>query len=170
MVRISKLQLIVLMGVVFLLFSCRKKENYTDAPFISFKSFTKIQNNTAIDEKGLITFSFTDGRGDIGLAASDTLAPFNPGGPYYYNFFIHYFELQKGIWTEVIPPLPFNARIPVVNPSGKEMPLSGEIEMEVFINNQLSVYDTIRFEFYILDKGLNQSNTIATSEIIVKKH
>ena len=166
----SKLRLILLFFVFIGLFSCRKKENYPDVPAIQFKSFAKIQNSSAIDDKGVITFSFTDGKGDIGLAADDTLAPFNSGSPYYYNYFIHYFERQKGVWTEVIPPLPFNARIPIINPSEKEMPLSGEIQMETYINNPLSVYDTIRFEFYILDRGLNQSNTVTTSEIIVKKH
>ncbi len=166
----SKIQLIIAISVFLLLLSCKKKESYPDIPAIQFKDFSKIANNTIIDEKGVITFSFTDGNGDIGLSPEDTLAPYNPGSPYYYNFLIHYFEKQKGNWTEVVPPLPFNARIPLINPSGKEMPLSGEIQMEVYINNQLSVYDTIRFEFYILDRGLHQSNTVTTPDIIVKKH
>ena len=170
MINYSKLQLFIVLTALAFLIACRKQENFPDVPSIAFKSFAKIPNGTLIDQKGNITFSFADGKGDIGLSASDTLAPFNPGSPYYYNFFIHYFERQKGIWTEVIPPLPFNARIPIVNPSGKEMPLTGDIQMEIYINNQASAYDTIRFDLYILDRGLNKSNTITTPEIIVKKH
>ncbi len=153
-----------------ILFSCRKKENYPDTPHIEFKSFSKIQNATIYDDKGIVTLSFTDGNGDIGLAMGDTFSPYSPGSPYYYNFFIQYFERQMGVWTKVEPPLPFNARIPLINPSGKEMPLSGDLQMEIYINNPLSTYDTIRFELYILDRALNQSNSITTPEIIVKKH
>ena len=66
-------------------------------------------------------------------------------------------------------PLTQNARIPVLNTSTANKALKGHIEVEVFINNILSQYDTIKFQFKICDRALNMSNIAQTDEIIVKK-
>jgi len=150
--------------------SCTKEEDFPEIPHIEFLDFNKIQNSGTIDEKGILKIYFTDGDNDMGLADWDTLPPFDKGSKYYYNFFISYFEKQHGEFVEVIPSVTFNSRIPVLESTSSNGALKGEIEIELFINNPFSVYDTIRFEAYIADRALHESNIISTPEIVLKKH
>lgn len=156
----------ILMGV-----SCKKKEQYPPEPIIQFVSFTNIQNSSGIDEKGILKISFTDGDGDIGLRQEDTIYPYDRSGPYYYDFFIKFYEKQNGVYKEIIidSNLTFNARLPYVEPNEDNPNIKGEIEIELFINNPLSFYDTIKFDASICDRKLNVSNIISTPDIIVKK-
>ncbi|MEI6764729.1 MAG: hypothetical protein WCM76_03745 [Bacteroidota bacterium] len=162
--------------IVFLYFSaamfiaCKKKETYPIEPHIEFMSFTKVQNSTGIDDKGKLKISFTDGDGDVGLRPEDTIAPYDTSSRYHYNFFITYYEKQKGVYKEVHLPVSNNSRIPDLTPSGDDKSLNGEIEIELFINNPFSQYDTIRFDAAIADRALHESNIITTPDIIVKKH
>ncbi len=150
--------------------SCKKKENYPDTPQIQYLDFTKIQNGTGIDDKGILKLAFTDGDGNIGLAESDTFPPFNRNSKYYYNFFIDYFEKQKGVWKLVDLKISNNARIPPITGTGPNNPTKGEIDIELYFNNYSSAFDTIAFEAYIVDRDLNESNSIRSADIIVKKH
>lgn len=169
----SKIRYLLLILTVFILHSCLEKEEFPNIPHIEYKSFTKI-NNSSFDDKGILTISFTDGDGNIGLRQKDTTAPYV--GLYYYNFIIKYFEKQNGVFTEVEfldphnnIPIVHNARIPLVKNTGSTSSLKGDIDIELFINNFTSLYDTIRFEAYIIDRDLNHSNAITTHEIIIKK-
>ncbi|HNW90154.1 MAG TPA: hypothetical protein PKN48_10860 [Bacteroidales bacterium] len=163
--------IIILMIIVLMIFlSCNKEEDFPDIPHVEFMDFTKIQNSNNIDEKGILKIYFTDGDGDMGLADSDTMPPYDKNSIYYYNFFITYFEKQHGQFVEVVPAVTFNSRIPVLTSSSSNGAIKGEIEIELFINNPFSVYDTIRFDAYIVDKALQASNVISTPEIILKKH
>lgn len=155
---------------VLFLFSCTKEEEFPPEPAITFLSFTKIPNTTSFDEKGVLKIFFTDGDGDLGLNAGDTFAPFDKNSMYYYNYFIKYFEKQHGTFVEVTLPATFNSRIPRLEASGNSKSIKGEIELELFINNPFSAFDTIRFEAQIADRALNLSNVITSPEIIVKKH
>ena len=152
-----------------LMFSCTKRDHYPDTPEIQYVDFTKIQNGTGIDDKGVLKISFTDGKGDIGLDSNDVNPPFNFGSQWYYNFFITYYEVQKGVLTKVVLPNSNNARIPPVS-DGSGKPVKGTIEVELYINNPFSVYDTIAFEVALADRALNMSNTIMTPYFVVKKH
>ncbi|MEI6124448.1 MAG: hypothetical protein WCQ95_12560 [Bacteroidota bacterium] len=153
-----------------ILFSCTKEESFPPEPYIEYLSFAKIQNSSAIDNKGILKIYFTDGDGDIGLSKKDTIAPFDKSSTFYYNFFITYFEKQHGQFIKVIPSVTFNSRIPVLTPTGNNKSLKGEIEIEVYFNNPFSLYDTIKFEANIADRALHISNTIITPEIVVKKN
>lgn len=170
---------ILLFVGLFFLWSCRKKEKYPAIPQIQFKSFVKILTNNGIDDKGILAITFTDGDGDVGLDAKDTVAPFNKAGEFYYNFFIKYYEKRKGVITRVDSavctsggiglPITHDSRIPRLALEGDKSPLKGTIEIKMAFNNPCSVYDTILFEAYIADRAKNLSNKIKTSEIIVKK-
>ncbi len=166
---ISNILLIILFfGIVFC-FSCKKPEQYPVIPYIEYTDFTKISNNRGVDEKGILKFSFTDGDGDIGLAPSDTLSPFNPGSQFYYNLFITYYEKQHGIYVAVNLPMTNNSRIPVITPTGQNKSIKGFVEIELFINNPSTTFDTIAYDVTIADRAFNLSNTIRTPDIIVKK-
>lgn len=167
-VRITIIIQLILLLTIFL--SCTKEEDFPEVPHIDYMDFTKIQNSNNIDDKGILKIFFTDGDNDMGLADWDTLPPFDKSSKYYYNFFITYFEKQHGEFVEVVPAVTFNSRIPLLTSSSSNGALKGEIEIELFINNPFSAYDTIRFDAYIADRALHESNIISTPEIIVKKH
>ncbi len=164
------LKMLLISGILILVLNaCQKKEDYPDTPQIEFLNFTKIQNGSSIDNKGILSLYFTDGDGNIGLAEGDTNAPFNVGSPYYYNFYINYYEKQKGNLVLVALPSPQHARIPPIVGTGDNKPTKGTLDIELFINNYSSPYDTILFEAWIYDRNLNQSNIIRTPEIIIRK-
>lgn len=163
------LQFCVILLILFIIDSCRKKEEYSVIPYIQFKSFAKISNSTAKDDKGILTITFTDGDGDIGLAEGDTTPPYNKEGEYFYDLFVIYFERQNGKLIEVTLPGQNNVRLPLISLNGKNKNIKGDIEDEIFINNINSNYDTIAFQVYIVDRALHKSNIIMTPDIIVNK-
>lgn len=161
---------VFLAGIV--MFSCKKTEDYPVEPVIKLESFFKIYNSQqGIFDRGIMTISFTDGDGDIGLGQNDTTAPFD------YNFIIRYFEIQNGdtveeelVWynkiTQSYDTINHNARIPYLTPRGSSKAIRGEIEDTLQIYNYSSEFDTIFFEAYIIDRALHESNTITTPLII----
>lgn len=155
--------------LIILGYSCKKAEEYPNVPVIKFEQFVKIPTASGKDNVGVMIISFTDGDGDVGFRVGDTLAPYQKGGKYYYNFIIKYFERQKGVYKEITLPFTNNSRIPYLTPEGKNKVLAGNIEMDLFINNPLTKFDTIRFEAYIYDRALNKSNVVTTTDIVVKK-
>lgn len=153
--------------MVLLLTSCQKEEKYSDIPHIEFISLESI-NDGSSDMDVRLTFKFQDGNGDIGLDDDDTETPFDTASVYYYNCFISYFEKQNGEFVEVELPFTMNMRIPRLSKYDKES-IEGEIYMDLYANNPFSKFDTIRYEVFIVDRALNHSNTITTSEYIVSK-
>jgi hypothetical protein len=159
-----------ILSLSFVLPSCSEDQVYPVVPAIEFISLTKIQNTSGIDDKGMLKISFTDGDGDIGLSDFDVDPPYDTGSIYYYNCFIKYFEKKNGQFEEIILPFTNNYRIPYTPPAQKGLPLVGDIDIELYINNYTSNYDTIRYEVYIVDRALNHSNTITTPELVIDKH
>lgn len=171
---VSKIIYIILILVLSIVSSCKKKESFPDIPSIEFENIVKIYNpSLGLSDRGVITISYEDGNGDIGLNPGDTFAPFNPGSRYYYNLIIDYFELQNGVLkkvpitiynpqTQKYDTLSLSARVPVLTPSGKNKAIKGEIQDTIFIYNFNSEFDTIKFEITLVDRSLNESNTVST--------
>lgn len=154
--------------LLLLLVACQPEEKFPVEPVISFVSFEKVDDGSIVDNKGKLTIHFQDGDGDLGLGESDTLPPYNRDSIYHYNFFIDYYEKQNGDYVLVELPMSNNARIPRLSSNVPES-IEGDISIDLYINNILSPYDTIRFSCYIVDRALNHSNTITTPDIVVKK-
>ena len=133
--------------------SCKKKEEVPIEPVIKYSNFV------ITGDSAKLYFTFTDGDGDIGLAKSDTG----------FDFFIKYFELQNGNWKEIVLPAPFNYRMPVINKSGKKKALQGEVIIDITPTyyNPFSNFDTLRYEFYIKDKALHESNHETTPDYAI---
>jgi hypothetical protein len=136
--------------------SCLKKEDISPIPLIAFKDFV------ANKDTANLYINFTDGDGDIGLTQNDTTPPNN------YNCFISYIEKQNGVWVKRDLPIEFNYRIPMVNTSNKKKSIKGEIKIAIkpYYYDPFSLFDTIKYELYIMDRALNKSNIISTPEII----
>jgi len=69
-----------------MLFSCMKKESYSVIPQIAFAGYYNIFDTTKIAKRGVLTISFQDGDGDIGLNSWDLEPPFDTASIYYYNY------------------------------------------------------------------------------------
>jgi hypothetical protein len=164
-----KNRILLLFTLVIVWQGCKKADSLPLAPFITFTEFRQYQYPNGIDSLGVMVLTFADGDGDIGYNPVDTLPPYDKKGNYYYNFVIKYLERQNGILKEVKLPFTNNSRIPYLTPEGKEKKLTGIIAMNLFINNPLSKFDTIRFEAFIYDRALNKSNVVQTNDIIVLK-
>lgn len=176
--RHSNIILFVLILLFLGIVSCKKVENFPIVPYIQYLGFEKIYNpDLSLYDRGVLSFSFEDGDGDIGLNSGDTLPPFNAASEYHYNLIITYFEMQNGVLTEVpitwynpqteqYDTLTLSARIPNLTPRGTNKAISGEIYDTLFIYNFNSDFDTIMFEAQIYDRALHESNVISTPLIL----
>jgi len=138
-----------------ILSSCTKTSCNEDVPTIEFSKFEQFDDKTA---KLIVTFK--DCNGDIGLNQADSIEPFQ------YNFFMEYFEKQNGAWVNIKPLIPYYYRIPILY-DGSDESVEGDIEISLAsYYNPYSNYDTIKFQIHIMDRALNESNLVETSEII----
>lgn len=151
-----------------LLIGCRHEEKYSIIPYIEFLSLEKVDNGTGHDSQATLTIHFQDGDGDIGLDNRDRNPVFAVDSPYYYNFFIDFYEKQQGEWVKIDLPTPLHARIPHLSEDVSES-IEGKLSIITYINNPMSPYDTVRLSCYLVDRALHHSDTIITPEIIVNK-
>lgn len=153
---------------ILLISSCVKEEEFSDIPAITPRSFALVFDTGQYAVRGILSFDFQDGNGDIGLSPGDTFAPFNRGGDYYYNLVIKYFEKRDSVYVEVVLDPPFSARIPLLNPDYPGKAIRG------FISDTLTLdpspaWDTVRFEYFLYDRALNKSNILTTPDIPLKR-
>jgi hypothetical protein len=139
--------------------SCLEPPDYPDTPTIGFQSITskRITDNTGTYDQVTITVSFRDGNGDLGLTNEDKVpgspwAERNPDGsfnPYYNNYYLTPY-----------PPLATD---------GREAPLRGDLSFSYnfYVGSPFRSGQVVRFDVSILDRALNQSNTVTTDPITI---
>jgi hypothetical protein len=147
---------------------CMKKQSFSEIPAISLTGLELTYDTSHVVRTGILTISYQDGNGDIGLAAGDTFPPYDSAGPYYYNFVIQHFEKINGVYHPAVDLIPFSARIPVLTPDDPNRAISGFI-VDTLILYPPPLHDTIRFEAFIYDRALNKSNLVTTPEIILRR-
>lgn len=159
--------LFIVMLLLFLVaVSCMKEKEFPIEPVIEFKSLTKI----AISPDSIllqVSFTFTDGDGDIGLPKVDSVPP----PPFDYNLFMLLYRLRNNIPEVVLFPdtIKFLGRIPIMAENPDNKPIEGVINYDINYN-LLRVFvlnDTIAFDIKIRDRALHESNVIRTPFIIV---
>ena len=170
---ISKLKIVIVFSSMCLI-SCLKPESYPNEPILEYLSFE------SLSDSGKLTFSFTDGDGNIGLDQNQLSAPFNPGSFYYYNCYINYYEMMDGEWvratsdplgnnSQFADTITYSYRIGNMTPVGQNKALKGEIEiiLEPFYFNPISNHsDSIKYSILLIDRSLNHSNLIFSSTIL----
>jgi hypothetical protein len=163
---------------------------FSDEPFISFKDIRSIPRPNK--DSLIISITYRDGTGDLGLGPNDTDPPFD-AEPYRYNYHIAaYKRLGRNDRGEVnyelvqfpTAGITFNGRFPVLKPDGKAGPIEGALDYSIPIEfppdltNERYILpgDTLRFDIFIYDRGEqrgrqnpNRSNQITTEEVIVLK-
>jgi hypothetical protein len=160
--------LFIIIIVAIALNSCKKIVQLPAVPRIEFTSFAifdtvDILGNHA--KGGRLKFYFEDCDGDLGLDVP------NDNQTDTTNLFFTLFR-KKG--TNMVPaasndPLkPSSYRIPYMERLGRNKILKGTISI-TFLYLFYSPADTIRYDFYIMDRALNKSNVASTGEIILSK-
>ena len=162
---------------------CQKKVEYPVEPKIAYEGFTYLMNpDSTFSGQGVISFSYTDGDGDLGLDDSDTLPPFGFNDTYYYNMVIDYLKSENGVFVKTpllsphVPTGPadtlvlfdtvtFNARFKRLRDSEEPKAISGTMDYKLTVQNPFSPNDTVKFEIRILDRALHESNVIQTEAI-----
>ena len=104
---------------------------------------------------------------------SDTLEPYQKSGDYYYNFFLTYFEKDDSLgWVQgknlegdfIV--LPFRLK-PVLDYSiTKGIKGNLSYDFDFYYNLFSSQSDTIKYQFFLIDRALNVSNIGETDPII----
>jgi hypothetical protein len=164
-----------LLAVIVLLAatSCNPIVDYPDEPVISFtqvvvRDSVDVLNNSV--KRVTITFHLTDGNGDIGLGTGDTTGAFHKDSIYYNNLFIREFEKIDGEFVAVSEPLGLKKyRIPDLTPSGQNKTLIADISVSLeypYSGGNPLPFSEFCYQFYVVDRELNYSNTDTTSVIV----
>ncbi len=171
--------LLILLG--FLAVACFKPPTYPDVPSIAFESIKNVPNNGS--DSIYISITWQDGDGDLGLSTTDDQPPFQAkeangaANPFYNNFFINISKRVNGRYVPVRftePTFTLNGRYPRLNEARKSA-IEGTLQytflyLYVFPDAtipRISRNDTIKFDVQIVDRALNKSNIVETSEIII---
>jgi hypothetical protein len=143
--------------------SCEPFENVSEVPEIHFKSFSRYLLDTLnmTVQAGELVFSFIDGDADFGI---DTTERFADSA----NFFLIPFRKTEGVYDSI------NAntygrkykifRSEKMDRTGGYTTIKGEIKLQIqyFLTPP---FDTIRYEFYIVDRAGHKSNVESTTDI-----
>lgn len=155
-----KILLILLLGGIISLSSCFKADVYPPEPQIEFIDFTfhdSIKEYNIL--KGVLHFSFIDGDGNVG---------FGTGANSPKTVFINKYKIENNIPVKIeLDDEIINYKVPEFSTSGNRKYLKGEI----IINSldelaPINSNDTIMYEFYIIDRDYNESNTENTGYLI----
>ena len=142
---------IILVTVMSLFFLACKKDKYTTAPQIKYKSISPTAFTNGLGEAApTITFTITDAEGDIGITASDTA-----------RIFI------KNLFTQKMDSMDF----PDIS-AGARKNLKAEVSVDIgpltgcLDPTDPPHVDTMAFEVYVKDFAKNQSNTFTTQAVL----
>ena len=172
-----KRALVILIFVLFSLASCQEKPDYPIEPKIAYEGFAYVIDADSIPTgEGVLYISYTDGDGDLGLDDADTLYPFGPNDPHYYNLLIDYLKWDGTQFMETpllswnqqnqsYDTISFNARFKRLVFNDEVKPISGTIDYKIMLYNPLSPNDVFKLRIRIIDRALHESNAIET-EII----
>lgn len=120
-----------------------------------------------VDSIIILTFSYADADGDIGIPESDTLS----GS----DFIIRYFEIQDGEPHSYIIPLSandtlnFNQRLPSLTPQGKDKSIKGTFTVRIPATPFPGYTpDSVMFQCRLFDRAGNGSQEVQTPILSLK--
>ena len=175
-----KKALVIFVFVLFALASCQEKMEYPIEPKITNKGLAYVMNaDSTFTGEVILSIGYTDGDGDLGLDDADTLYPYGPNDPHYYNLIIDYLKwdgtsfvetplLSWNQLTQTFDTISFNARFKRLVFNDEVKPISGTIDYKMTVFNPLSPDDTIKLRAHLIDRALHESNVIETEIIHFK--
>jgi hypothetical protein len=156
---------------VLLLGSCLKKLDFPIQPQLEYIGFTQFDSIESSGLIGFVNLKFTDGDGNVGLdSVLDSSGKFAPDSAFENNLFVSIFRKENGEYFPVPVAEDPNVRIAPRLSDEDDQPIEGDIDVGAFIpprsNTDTAREVTIRWEIYLVDRDLNQSNLIVTPEIV----
>jgi hypothetical protein len=156
--------------IAFLILACIKTEPVSPIPEVEFKNYELFEAVDTLGNHlivGKLEFSFIDGDADFGMDGLWDTVTWNERN---YNVFLKPYEkidtLYYPIPDDSTKPPPYYRvmRDTPLDRVGQNKTVKGfiRIEMYFFI---IPEYDTLRYDFYIVDRALNKSNIESTSDI-----
>jgi hypothetical protein len=114
------------------------------------------------NEHVIVTFSFTDGDGDLGLDEDMIAPPFCETCEYHFN-------LWANVWSKVNGEFnldyEYPSRIKNLTPNSNNPTIEGQIIYKIDVANRNS--DTVMIDFLLIDRALNRSNKEVTDPIYI---
>ena len=163
--------------------SCLQAPNYDDVPSIDFASITatRISKVTGVYDTVEVELNWRDGDGDLGLGKlgldnTDIEPPFNRNNPdgspnlYYDNYFVQ-LQVRRGTAefkdTIIGSATGYNGRFFRLSNTDRPEALRGELRRGFkFFQGTFPANTEVRFKIYVLDRELNQSNTVITEPFL----
>jgi len=162
-----KKKISVLLAGFLILASCNEvAPEYPDEPVIEYQGFGLFVSLDELGNKSLVgqlTFSFTDGDGNLGLHPLPDSMGLNLPDSVKYNFFLQLYDMKNFEFEKV--PEEEGGILKYRIPNLDYTPTSGTLELN--ISYPVIVHDTIFYTFYIVDQDYNHSNTDTTDVIIL---
>ena len=171
-------KILLLLGILLIVItSCQEKTAYPIEPRITYEGLTYLMDaDSLLTGEVILSIGYTDGDGDLGLDDGDTLYPFGPNDPHYYNMIVDYLKWDGAAFVETpllswnqqaqsFDTISFNARFKRLVFNEEEAAISGTMDYTMMVYNPLSPNDIIKFRIKIVDRALHESNTIETEEI-----
>ena len=168
---------VILALFLIALVGCQEKMEYPIEPRISHEGLAYvIDADSTLTGEVVVSINYTDGDGDLGLDDADTLYPFGPNDPHYYNLIIDYLKWDGAQFVQTpllswnqqsqnYDTITFNARFKRLIFNDEEKPIKGTIDYLIPAFNPLSPNDTIKFRISIIDRALHESNAVETEAI-----
>lgn len=155
------IRVIVVSAIVFT--SCEAFEEVSDVPEISFKSYTPYLADT-LDltvQAGELVFDFQDGNADFG---ADTIV--RPDLKV--NLWLIPFQKLNGVYDSIDAET-YGRKYTItqherLDRSGQNKTIRGEVKVQIYYFLP-PPYDTIKYEFFIVDRYGNKSNVESTTDI-----
>ncbi|MGI4885773.1 MAG: hypothetical protein ACRYFR_12515 [Janthinobacterium lividum] len=155
--------------------SCLNPPDYSSTPSIDNPQLTSTRLGTggARRDSMVISVTYQDGNGDLGLSDADIAGAFanNPK-----NYFLQpqLKDATTGLFadftTSTIALGQYNGRFPRITADGtKEAPVKGTLlyGQAFLLGSPFRPGQEVRFVVSIQDRGLNKSNTVTTNSIII---
>ena len=160
----TALYIFLLFFLISILTACPEPHSYPIEPQIQFE---QVQLKDSLDLLGntnkvyKLKFGITDGDGDIGLKEEDTTGIYAPDSIYSNNLFTTLYEIVNGDTLKIDSSKQRNFRVPYVQPQGQNKTLIADIFIDInfsYDGDGNLPYDSIYFDFYIIDRDLHKSN------------
>lgn len=151
----------LLLVAVFMVQSCEPLENVSDVPEIHFLSFSEpyyFESGGVPSYAADLSFSFIDGDSDIGVIRSS--------GTDTVNLVFIPFQKAGGLYDSVDAEL-YGQKFTIKNDERLDRDgrtVKGEITVQILYFLK-PPFDTLRYDFYLLDRAGNKSNVETTSDI-----
>ena len=163
----KKTLLLLFLPLIFLM-ACQEKVEYPIEPKITYEGITYLTDTDGTPTgEVILSINYTDGDGDLGLDDADTLYPFGPNDPHYYNLLIDYLRWDGSQFIN--DTINFNARFKRLLFNNEVKAISGTIDNTIMLLNPFAPDDTVKLKAHIIDRTLHESNTVETEMICFRR-